>query len=137
MTGNSRHLSRRSINALIAGAAAWPYSGAALPTNQNQSTASIKRMLVSIFENPRSAYGIGSVYLDSLPPDARAADRLANAIVCAAGCDTGTMRSTEALRKQISIRVRKDFAEGAVVIVAGWVLSETEAQLYALAAIGE
>ena len=97
----------------------------------------IKKMLVSIFENPRSAYGIGSVYLDSLPPDARAADRLANAIVCAAGCDTGTMRSTEALRKQISIRVRKDFAEGAVVIVAGWVLSETEAQLYALAALGE
>ena len=99
--------------------------------------STIKRMLVSIFENPRSAYGIGSVYLDSLPPDARAADRLANAIVCAAGCDTGTMRSTEALRKQISIRVRKDFAEGAVVIVAGWVLSETEAQLYALAALGE
>ena len=134
MTGNSRHLSRRSINALIAGAAAWPYSGAALPTNQNQS---IKRMLVSIFENPRSAYGIGSVYLGSLPPHARTADHLANAIVCTAGCDAGTMRSTEALRERISIRVRKDFAEGAVVIVAGWVLSETEAQLYALAAIGE
>ena len=31
--------------------------------------------------------------------------------------------------------LRKDFAEGAVVIVAGWVLSETEAQLYALAAL--
>ena len=128
MTDNSRHLSRRSINALIAGAAAWPYSGAALPINQNQSTASIKKILVSIFENPRSAYGIGSVYLGSLPPHARTADHLANAIVCTAGCDAGTMRSN---------RVRKEFSEGAVVIVAGWVLSETEAQLYALAALDE
>jgi hypothetical protein len=134
MTGNSRHLSRRSISALIAGAAAWPCSGAALPI---LPTTTMKGLLLSILEQPASAYTIGLAYLDSLPPDARAADRLANAIVCAAGCDSGTMRSTDALRKQISIRVRKDFAEGAVVIVAGWVLSETEAQLYALAALGE
>ena len=134
MTGNSRHLSRRSINALIAGAAAWPCSGAASPI---LSTMTIKRLLLSILEKPGSAYAIGSAYLESLPPHARAADHLTNAIVCAAGCDAGTMRSTEVLRKQISIRVRKDFAKGAVVIVAGWVLSETEAQLYALAALGE
>ena len=134
MTGNSRHLSRRSINALIAGAAAWPCSGAA---SSILSTMTLKRLLLSILEKPGSAYMIGLAYLGSLPPDARTADHLTNAIVCAADCDTGTMRSTEALRKQISIRVRKDFAEGAVVIVAGWVLSETEAQLYALAALGE
>ena len=134
MTGNSRHLSRRSINALIAGAAAWPCSGAASPI---LSTMTIKRLLLSILEKPGSAYAIGSAYLASLPPGARAAEHLTNAIVCAAECDAGTMRSTEALRKQISIRVRKDFAKGAVVIVAGWVLSETEAQLYALAALGE
>ena len=132
MTGNTRHLSRRSINALIAGAAAWPCSGAASPI---LSTMTMKRLLLSILEKPGSAYAIGSVYLESLPSHARAADHLTNAIVCAAECDTGTMKSTEALRKQISIQVRKDFAEGAVVIVAGWVLSETEAQLYALAAL--
>jgi len=134
MTGNNRHISRRAINALIAGAAAWPCSGAALLI---LPTATVKRLLLSILEQPGSAHTIGSAYLDSLPPDARAADRLANAIVCTAECDARTMRSTEALRKQISIRVRKDFAEGAVVIVAGWVLSETEARLYALAALGE
>jgi hypothetical protein len=134
MTGSSRHLSRRSINALIAGAAAWPCGGAASPI---LPTTTIKGWLLSILEQPGSAYAIGSAYLGSLPPDTRVGDRLANAIVCSAGCDAGTMRSTEALRKQISIRVRKDFAEGAVVIVAGWVLSETEAQLYALAALGE
>jgi len=134
MTGNSWHLSRRSINALIAGAAAWPCSGAALPI---LPTTTIKSLLLSILEKPGSAYAIGSAYLELLPPHARAADHLTNAIVCAAECDTGTMKSTEALRKQISIRVRKDFAEGAVVIVAGWVLSETEAQLCALAALSE
>jgi hypothetical protein len=134
MTGNSRHLSRRSINALIAGAAVWPCSGAALPI---LPTTTMKRLLLSILEQPGSAYAIGSVYLGSLPPHARTADHLANAIVCTAGCDAGTMRSTEALRERISNRVRKEFSEGAVVIVAGWVLSETEAQLYALAALDE
>ena len=134
MTGSSRHLSRRSINALIAGAAAWPFSGAALLI---LPTTTMKRLLLSILEQPGSAYTIGLAYLDSLPLRTRDADQLANAIVCAVGCDAGTMRSTEALRKQISIRVRKDFAEGAVVIVAGWVLSETEAQLCALAALSE
>ena len=134
MTGNTRHLSRRSINALIAGAAAWPCSGAASPI---LSTMTIKRLLLSILEKPGSAYAIGSVYLESLPPHTFTADRLINAIVCAAECDTGTMKSTEALRKQISIRVRKDFSEGAVVIVAGWILSETEARLCALAALSE
>ena len=134
MIGSSRHLSRRSINALIAGAAAWPCSGAALFI---LPTTTMKRLLLSILEQPGSAYTIGLAYLDSLPLRTRDADHLANAIVCAVGCDAGTMRSTEALRKQISIRVRKDFAEGAVVIVAGWVLSETEAQLCALAALSE
>ena len=90
MTGNSRHLSRRSINALIAGAAAWPCSGAASPI---LSTMTIKRLLLSILEKPGSAYAIGSAYLASLPPGARAADHLINAIVCAAGCDAGTMPS--------------------------------------------
>ena len=134
MTGNSRHLSRRSINALIVGATAWLCSRGALSF---LPTTTIKSLLLSILEKPGSAYAIGSAYLGSLPPHTRAADHLTNAIVCASGCDDETMRSKEALRKQISIRVRKDFAEGAVVIVAGWVLSETEARLYALAAIGE
>ena len=134
MTGNGRHLNRRSFDALIAGAAIWPCTSAALPI---LAATTIRKLLLSVLEQPASAYTIGSAFLESLPPDARVADRLVNAIVCAVGCDSVTIRSTETLRKQISIQVRRDFAEGAVVIVAGWVLSETEAQLYALAALGD
>ena len=61
MTGNSRHLSRRSINALIAGAAAWPCSGAALPISlQHPKDFFYSRSPVRIT--------IGSAYLESLPP---------------------------------------------------------------------
>ena len=36
----------------------------------------------------------------------------------------------------LSSRVRDDFGAGRVLLVDGWVLSETEARIYALAALG-
>ena len=137
MTGNSRHLSRRSINALIASVAAWPCSSALSLTVPNQSTTSMRNMLLSLFENPRCAFAIGSAYLKSLPPGARAAERLTNAIILRTECEAEAMKCNRVLRGRVSSQVRKDFAEGAVVSVAGWILSVTEAQLYALAALSE
>ncbi len=72
---------------------------------------------------------------ESLPPNGNSAEQLANAILVAAEIDSQAPKTTQVIRDRISNRVRKDFAEEAVISVDGWVLSLTEARLYALAAL--
>jgi hypothetical protein len=137
MTDQPRQLSRRSINAVLTGAAAWLCNGAALPLTPTQPdyANSSQRILVSLFENPRSAYAIGAACLKSLPPNGSSPQQLTNAILVAAEFGTETMTNKQAVRQRIANRVRHDFAEGAVVNIEGWLLSLTEARLYALAAL--
>jgi hypothetical protein len=73
--------------------------------------------------------------LKSVMVGARTTEDLANAIIVATECDKEALKSMQTLRQRISNRVRNDFAEGAVINVEGWVLSVTEAHLYALAAL--
>ena len=58
--------------------------------------------------------------------------QLSNKIIAQALCDAETMKSKEAVRRRIANQVRLDFAHGAVVSVDGWLLSLTEARVYAL-----
>lgn len=137
--GHSRYMSRRSVNAFLTSAAAWLCGGAVLPLTPNQPNCAESRqqILVSLFENPRSACAIGTACLKSLPSNGISPQRLTNAILVAAECDAEAMRSKQALRQRIADRVRHDFAEGAVVSIEGWLLSQTEARLYALVALSE
>jgi hypothetical protein len=137
MTDQLCHLSRRSVNVFLAGAAAWSCYGAALPLAPNELGVqrSLQHILLSLFENPRSAYAIGTACLKSLPPNQSSLQQLTNAILTAAECDTKTMKTKQAVRYRIANRVRRDFAEGAVVNIDGWLLSLTEARLYALVAL--
>ena len=134
MKDHPRHLSRRSVNAFLAGAAAWPCKVAALQLAPNQPAhpKSLHYIFLSLFENLRSAYAIGTACLKSLPPNQCSLQQLTNAILAAAECDTETVKAKQALRHCIANRVRDDFAEGAVVSIEGWLLSQTEARLYAL-----
>jgi hypothetical protein len=45
--------------------------------------------------------------------------------------------SPAGFRKAIGARIRKDFVEGKIVIVDGWLLSLTETQIYALGNLAE
>ena len=137
MTHLPRDFSRRSVNALLAGAATWPCYGAAvqLAPNQLGDPKSLQHILLSLFENPRSSYAIGAACLRSLPPNQSSLEQLTNAIITAAECDPETMKSKQAVRRHIANRVRHDFAEGAVVNIEGWLLSLTEARLYAMVAL--
>ena len=90
---------------------------------------------MGVFESPRNAYAIGSACLRSLPSNGNSAEQLTNEILVAAEIDFQAPKSTRVIRDRISNRVRKDFAEEAVISVDGWVLSLTEARLYALAAL--
>jgi len=135
MTGPAHQISRRSANALLAGALAWPCLGVGTQQISSHCTKVAQDALISIFENSRSASEIGSMCLKSVMVGARTTEDLANAIIVATECDTEALKSMQTLRQRISNRVRNDFAEGAVINVEGWVLSVTEAHLYALAAL--
>jgi hypothetical protein len=45
------------------------------------------------------------------------------------------LKDTESVRQYLAVRREMDFAAGLVVVVDGWVLADTEAQLSALAAL--
>jgi len=137
MMDHPHRLSRRSVTASLAGAAVWPCNEAVsqLALKQPDHPTSLQHTLLSLFENPRSAYAIGAACLKSLPRNQSSLQQLTNAIVAASACDTEPMTTTQAVRHRITARVRQDFAEDAVVSIEGWLLSLTEARLYALVAL--
>ena len=135
MNDRSRTLSRRSASAVLAGAIAWPCLGAAAQLVPSQTTKVAHDLLLSIFEDPKSACEIGAECLKLLGDEPNTPDHLVNAIVGAPECDHVTLRDAQALRQHISNRIYRDFSEGTVVNAEGWVLSVTEARLYALAAL--
>jgi hypothetical protein len=89
--------------------------------------------LVALLRHPESAVVIGTAYL-RLAADERRPDRLARAIESRCG---GRVLDgdRDARRRCLSEGVRRDFAEGRVVRIDGWLLSVTEARLCALAAL--
>jgi hypothetical protein len=92
--------------------------------------------LVALFEHLQSAGAIGEAYLDQRRPP-EPASRIAADIMRALPNGRATLRAVgdDELRELLSRRIQADFGEGRVVSVRGWMLSETEANLYALAAL--
>jgi hypothetical protein len=92
--------------------------------------------LRAFFADPAAARAVGAevIALEKVAPRAgTVVERLARgrgeALRALAASDAGAL--ADALREQH----RADFVEGRVVVVRGWVLSETESQLLALAAL--
>jgi hypothetical protein len=71
----------------------------------------------SLFADPAAARAIGAAYLRAYPNDAL----------------RGVHATARLPRAEIAARVCDDFAAGRVVMVNGWMLSETEARLCAWA----
>jgi hypothetical protein len=94
------------------------------------------RRLAATFHHPGSAAAIGRTYLRQYPGEAEA-QRLASEITSDLDCLGCRVPSADeaSLRAAVRERVRRDFAEGVVVSVDGWVLSRTEARLCAIAAL--
>ena len=96
----------------------------------------LERALRAFFADREAAREVGSAVLAALPDAASARilmDRLGRrrGAELRALADSDPERLAEALRAQH----REDLALGRVVVVRGWVLSQTEAWLLALAAI--
>lgn len=85
--------------------------------------------------NKHSAKVIGHEYLTQIPDEA-SVEKLV-ALICKRDENySGLLQADDAsLRKMIQDRQRDDFANGRTVNVKGWILSQTEARLFALTAV--
>jgi hypothetical protein len=92
--------------------------------------------LVDLLKSPGSAAAVGRAYLGAYPDEADAA-RLALHLERALRAQGLEPRRAPAprLRAALAEQSRADFAAGRTVRVEGWVLSQSEARLCALAAL--
>jgi hypothetical protein len=92
--------------------------------------------LGSVFYNRKSATVIGLEYLRSAPNEADVR-RLTN-LICSrwqGRYDAIAPEATARIKEMLLHQQREDFDQGRIVNVRGWILSETEARLCALAAL--
>jgi hypothetical protein len=92
--------------------------------------------LTTLFRHRTSAAMIGLEYLGSNPAEADA--RRLTQLICSRWqrrSDEIACTDTRNIKKILIGQVREDFEKGRVVNVQGWILSETEARLSALAAL--
>ncbi|WP_158044312.1 hypothetical protein [Skermanella pratensis] len=89
------------------------------------------RRLLALLRSPAAARRIGLAYLETSVDEADPAKLVA--LIVGDGVDRGTADGD--LLRHVAERQRADFAAGRTVKLDGWVLSRTEARLYALAAV--
>ena len=131
MNNDCRCLNRRLVNAILASTIAWRAVPSFL-SERPDVQHSFRYLLLSLFGDLPSACAIGAACLRSLPPETSTAEQHENEILASVSLDAETMKNREALRRKIANCVRHDFAEGAIINVDGWLLSLTEAHVYAL-----
>ena len=90
--------------------------------------------LLQLFRSPGSAAAIGRAYLQKSPQEADEPRLLR--LICPPGRPWRTA-NTRQLRVLIAQQQAEDFKQGRLVRVDGWMLSETETRLCALAALRE
>ena len=90
--------------------------------------------LIDTLDRRDLADEIGKNYLDAYGPE-HAFESLARGLLESIGVNIehATLVSAETLKKALSARIRDDFTRESVSIVNGWLLSETESRLCAMA----
>lgn len=134
MTDQSRRLSRRVVVGFLASAAVWPVVPPMVSLQTSLST-SLQCMLLSFFGNLRGVRKIGVTCLNSLPHGESTLQRLTKEVSAVTLKNTKTIKSKDEMRLRIVDQVRHDFAQGAIIEVDGWLLSLTEARVYALVSL--
>jgi len=128
-----QRLSRRLVNLFLASAIVWPISVVSLhASTQANLRESMQATLRSLFG---SAPALGTACLNSLPSGKSSLQQLAGEILAVTSCDVEAIKSKELVRQRIANQVRRDFAQGAILSVDGWLLSLTEVRIYALLAL--
>jgi hypothetical protein len=97
---------------------------------------SLAERLAGLIAHRDSARAVGRAYLDGVPEESsvsRLVDRIAADLP--EGRRTVRDASEADLRQLLAASIRSDFEQDRIVEVDGWVLSPTEARLYALTAL--
>jgi hypothetical protein len=134
----AKELSRREFLALAAaaGAALLAAEQAGAPMPWARQHDRLVPRLLGVFQHTESARVVGKEYLRAYPHEADAsqlADTIAAAVPGGARAILGAPAAE--LRALLDHTTRADFAAERVVTLQGWILSATEARLYALAAL--
>jgi hypothetical protein len=116
---------------IVAGLAAAPEIALAAPTSGGSRTAGqahqpLARALRTILGDPDAARALGRAYLGREPGAVHGVMELARDLMAAAA------RGPEAVRRRVAMRRECDWRAGNVVVVDGWVLARTEAELCTL-----
>jgi hypothetical protein len=136
MTGHERFSRRRLLGGIV-GLSIWMLLKPlwALRPAAPDVADGLAAKLASVFSDKESASFVGRACLPHLsaPGDCR---QLAERIGMSQSSSRAALAQADgpALRQLLAEQQRHDFAAGRVINVQGWILSETEAQLYAFAA---
>ena len=123
-------LSRRNlITAAIGAGAAW------LGGRASSLAACSDRALAAMSLDLGCPGTIGRACLRALPAIEASPEDLTRLILADISSADGDCSSVVRLRHSVRARSRDDFRDGKIVIVDGWVLSLTEARVYALAGL--
>ena len=133
----SRHCTRRTFlfSVLISlAAASKPFS----PASAERRPCLAPPWLRSAIADQQSAARLGRAYLRTHPHQRQCHTLILDIERALTAQDTAIKRTADAAQTAaLQQLVRKEYAQGEVVSVAGWILSQTEARLYALAALLE
>jgi hypothetical protein len=131
---------RRSVLLAVAGWALAPLAALArLPLAASGAPnldVQLLARLVAFFGEPGSAAALGAAYLRQAPEEADAG-RLVTRLFPGASSAALERWSDGALRSALAQRLAEDFAHSRTVILQGWVLSRSEARLFAAAALAQ
>jgi hypothetical protein len=130
----ARRPSRRAVLAAVAAAAAVR-PDPALAAAAEADAAAARAMLDALFSDRRSAAAVGAGCLPAAPQARPSPAALVRAILPRPALASARCVAPSRLAAALRAQIRRDFARGEIVAIDGWLLSRTEARLYALAAI--
>ena len=113
---------------LLAAAGSLPVLSA---VTADERTAALRGLLPRDF---RAARALGERYLESEPAE-RSADWLAGELFGDPSLLTTDLQGRDWLKRRIRARCARDFRQGDLVLLEGWLLARTEARLLALCAV--
>lgn len=137
MTVPRAPLGRRRLVTLLALAGAWfcGRAGRVLATTDSDGLVAADR-LVGLLEPSRAVLAVGDAYLRTRHRDGASLADLTGMVLRDIDAGVGEVDDPRALRRALRRRMASEFERGDMVIVDGWMLSATEARLYAVAALG-
>ena len=93
-----------------------------------------QQLLISLFSDRRRVHAIAAAYLGQLARERASPAALTRAILGPMSISIAAGMTVPAIRRFIAERIHLDFLYGDIVCIDGWMLSNTEARLCALAA---